>query len=441
MKLLNKITLWYIAIIFVIMTVTMYTARHTIASHIRDHEIERMTVLNDSIGKSISAGQTSFATAGAPVIISKTNETIPEGGRKIEESTHYNERLKRNEHRLMVSSYYKNGQDVYKVSSYNYVTRSYLYFNSLLWTLAWKLLLIGVAVAITAALLSRYVLSPFRNTMKAVRNFDITRKEKLQLPSTTTREFMELNAFLKEMTDKAIKEYTSVKEFSENASHELQTPLAVVQSKLELLAETDITEKQAFLIADMQNAIEKLTRINRCLTLLTRLENLEFKHSEINFCRVTREVLEMYSDRIDLKQLEVKSNIGKGIAVTIHPTLGEILVTNLVSNAIRHNIEGGSIEMELTNERLFIANTGLPPDLPEKELFSRFRKSNQSAESTGLGLAIVKQICQACNFEILYRYADGWHQIQVSFNKCFNPSFETESGQLLPAQRSLVSTT
>ncbi len=438
MKLLNKITLWYVAIIFVIMTVTMYTARHTIAGHIRDHEIERMTVLNDSIGKLIGGGQTSFNTTGAPLEISKTSEAIPEGGRKIEESSHYNDQLKRNEHRLMVSSYYKNGQDVYKVSSYNYVTRSYLYFNSLLWTLAWKLLLIGVAVAITAALLSRYVLSPFRNTMKAVRQFDITKKEKLQLPATTTREFMELNAFLREMTDKAIKEYTSVKEFSENASHELQTPLAVVQSKLELLAETDISEKQAFLIADMQNAIEKLTRINRCLTLLTRLENLEFKHSEINFCRVTREVLEMYGDRIELKQLEVKSNIGKGIAVTIHPTLGEILVTNLVSNAIRHNVEGGSIEMELTNERLYIANTGLPPELPETELFSRFRKSNQSAESTGLGLAIVKQICQACNFEILYRYADGWHQIQVSFNKCFNPSFENESAHAWPVHRNLV---
>lgn len=432
MKLLNKITLWYIAIIFVIMTVTMYTARHTIASHIRDHEIERMAVLNDSIGRLIQAGQVTFITEGSPITVTKTTEAIPAGGKKIEENTQYNSPLKRNEHRLVVSSYYKSGADVYKVSSYNYVTRSYLYYDSLLWTLAWKLLLIGVAVAITAALLSRYVLSPFRNTMKAVRQFDITRKEKLQLPATTTKEFKELNSFLMEMTDKAIAEYTSVKEFSENASHELQTPLAVVQSKLELLAETDINEKQAFLIADMQNAIEKLTRINRCLTLLTRLENLEFKHSEINFCRVTREVLEMYSDRIELKQLEVNSNIGKGIAVTIHPTLGEILVTNLISNAIRHNVAGGSIQMELTNERLFIANTGLPPEFPEKELFNRFRKSNQSAESTGLGLAIVKQICQACNFEIKYRYTEGWHQIQVSFNKCFNPSFENESGSYWP---------
>lgn len=428
MKLLNKITFWYIAIIVVIMSATMYTARHTIASHIRNHEVERLSVQNDSIGRALQAGITNFETNGRPLTITKTTEPVPAGQKQILETTHFNDQLKRNEHRLVVNSYYQVGSDTYKVSSYNYVTRSYLYFNSMLWTLAWKLLLIAVAVSITAALLSRYVLSPFRNTLNAIRHFDITKKKPIQLPATSTKEFIELNSFVTEMTDKAIAEYTAVKEFSENASHELQTPLAVMQSKLELLAETDIDEPQAMLIADMQNAIEKLTRINRSLTLLTKLENLEFKHSQIKFCKVTREMLELYSDRIEMKQIRVQSDLSHGIQLNIHPALAEILVNNLISNAIRHNVEGGSIIMQLTDEKLFIANTGLPPELPVQELFQRFRKSNQSTESIGLGLAIVKQICQVCQFEILYEYRDQMHQVTVFFEKENDGRADTKIG-------------
>lgn len=426
MNLLSKITFWYIAIIIVIMSATMYTARNTIASHIRQHEVERLTAQNDSIAKLLRTG-TAINTEGFPISITKTSENIPQEKTQVRETTEHNGQLNRAEHRLMVSSYYQVGADTYKVSSHNYITRSYLYFNSMLWTLIWKLMYIGTAVILTAALLSRYVLSPFRKTIKAIREFDITKKEKLQLTPTTTKEFKELNSFVTEMTDKAVAEYTAVREFSENASHELQTPLAVMQSKLDLLAETNINEPQAMLIADMQNAIEKLTRINRSLTLLTRLENLEFKHSNIRFCTVTREVLEMYNDRIELKQLKVNSKIGTGVNLNIHPTLAEIMVTNLISNAIRHNIEGGSITMELTEERLHIANTGLPPELPVQELFQRFRKSNQSAESTGLGLAIVKQICQVCSFEINYEYREGWHDVTVRFKKNENDDAEEKT--------------
>src|SRR5690606_27361165 len=90
----------------------------------------------------------------------------------------------------------------------------------------------------------------------------------------------ELNCFLERMTDKAVKDYSSLKEFAENASHELQTPLAIIRSKLELLSESDIRGEQALLIGDMQNAVEKLARINRSLVLLSRLENNEYEATE-----------------------------------------------------------------------------------------------------------------------------------------------------------------
>lgn len=254
--------------------------------------------------------------------------------------------------------------------------------------------------------------------MKAIHRFDLKQKNKLQLPETSTTEFKELNVFLRKMTDKAMEDYAAVKEFSENASHELQTPLAVIRSKIELLSETNIDGIQAALIGDMQNAIEKLSHINRSLILLTKLENQEFKVSEsIKFCRVVKDVIATYEDWITMREIKLNSDLDKNIPLNIHPALAEMLISNLLSNAIRHNRDGGQIEMVLTRQHLCISNTGIPPQIPTGELFQRFKKSNQSNDSIGLGLAIVKQICEVNGYEVEYNYTDGWHSIEVYFYK------------------------
>lgn len=418
MKLLTKVTLWYIGIVAVVMVATMFIARNNLALENKQAEVERLTDKNNLIAQQIQQrGLASVQLNGEPVSIAKWNGPIPSSKTNIEETTTLNKHLGRNEHRITVTSFYQSGSDVYKISSHNYIT---LVWGSILQSLALKLLPIILCIIIAAALISRYTLSPFRKTMEALRSFNLTQKKQLQLTASTTKEFQELNKFLQDMTDKAIAEYTSVKEFSENASHELQTPLAVVQSKLELLTETKINETQAALMADMQKAIEKLSRINRSLTLLTKLENHEFVPSNIKFCRIVKDQLAQYEDRIVLKKITVKQELDKDININIHPSLADILVGNLLGNAIRHNIEGGSVIVTLTQQQLRISNTGLPPELPTEELFQRFRKSNQSADSTGLGLAIVKQICMASNFTARYEYDAGWHHLVILFDKTVN---------------------
>jgi two-component system, OmpR family, sensor histidine kinase QseC len=273
--------------------------------------------------------------------------------------------------------------------------------------------------------LSRKIFKPFKQAMEAIRHFSLQQKQPIKLSPTTTKEFKELNGFLQKMIDKAVEDYTAVKEFSENASHELQTPLAVIQSKLDLLAETNIDSAQSTLIVDMQNAIQKLNRINRSLTLLTRLENHEYAtESQIKFCRVTKDVMAFYTDRISLKGITVNSQLGSNVLVKIHPTLAEILVSNLIMNSIRHNVEGGVITTELTQKHFCISNTGLAPEIPTEELFQRFKKSNQSSDNIGLGLAIVKQICEVSQFAVFYQYQDGWHRITVCFDKTASPVLE-----------------
>jgi len=195
-----------------------------------------------------------------------------------------------------------------------------------------------------------------------------------------------------------------------------KTPLAVLRNKLELLSETNIEEGQAELIGDMHNAIEKLSRINRSLVLLTKLENNEYSVTEkIRFCKITKDILAAYEDRIGMKHLTVTTDIDGSIDLKIHPALADMLVNNLLGNAIRHNVENGKIELILTHRRLVVRNTGLPPEMPTEELFQRFKKSNQSSESVGLGLAIVKQICEVCGFSISYNYKNQLHVIQIEF--------------------------
>ncbi|TWF40538.1 signal transduction histidine kinase [Chitinophaga polysaccharea] len=417
MKLLNKITLWFIGIVFLVTPITMVISRNNIKKHLDQAEIERMKAVNDRVAQQLRAGEKPDRyTHGRPIEIAAVPGPIPEG--KVETKKDYAvaEDLGQKECRITVNSWYKVGNQYYKISSYNYVIRSEEIFRGMLGAVVWKMLLMILTVSITARLLSRKIFSPLRHTMKAIHRFDLKKKKKLQLPETNTTEFKELNAFLTKMTDKAVEDYAAVKEFSENASHELQTPLAVIRSKIELLSETNIDSVQAALIGDMQNAIEKLSHINRSLILLTKLENQEFKVSEsIKFCRVAKDVMATYEDWITMREIKLTSSLDKNIPLSIHPALAEMLISNLLSNAIRHNRDGGQINVLLTASELCISNTGLPPQIPTCELFQRFKKSNQSADSIGLGLAIVKQICEVNNYTVVYDYADGWHSIRVSF--------------------------
>ena len=215
----------------------------------------------------------------------------------------------------------------------------------------------------------------------------------------------------------AITEYGLVKEFSENASHELQTPLSVLRSKLELLADTNIQGDQAILIGEMQHAIEKMARINHSLLLLTKLENQEYEATEnISFAAHIKSILGFYEDRIQMKVLSLTTQISDDILLKMHPALADLLFDNLLGNAIRHNVKNGIINIKANQDVFVIENAGAAPVIPTEELFERFKKSDQCGESIGLGLAIVKQICELNKFDVKYTYREGIHSLKVGFN-------------------------
>lgn len=415
MKLVDKLSLWFIGIVVLLTPVTAYICYYNLERKIDASEIVRLKEMNDIAAKRLAAGQWRDQQAdGTSTVVSPLTTALPEERMKVSKTDAHNGQSPGLLSLLTVNSYVSVGNVNYRISSSNYIPSGQQIRNAIMDTVVWKLLLIILCVCVTARLVSQKMLWSLRQTMKTIQHFNV--KQKVDFPRSRTREFKELNSFLQKMTDKAVDEYASVKEFSENASHELQTPLAILRNKLELLSETNIEEDQAELIGDMQNAIEKLSKINRSLVLLTKLENNEYTVSEnIRFCKIAKDILAAYEDRIGMKRLTVTTDIDKSIYLQIHPTLADMLVNNLVGNAIRHNVEDGKIELILTHKRFVIRNTGLPPEMPTEELFQRFKKSNQSSDSVGLGLAIVKQICEVCGFSISYNYKNQLHVVQIEF--------------------------
>lgn len=278
------------------------------------------------------------------------------------------------------------------------------------------ILILVLTVGITF-LISRYLLSPFKKSLKTIQYFKLGTTKEVSFPATSTTEFRKLNIFLDKMLLHAQNDYRSLKEFTDNASHELRTPLAIIRGKLELLLNSTIDDYQAKLISSAHNSVEVLSKLSQSLSLLTKLDNHEFETAAvINLSKQLNEALFSFQELIEMKGLSLEKEIIKEVRINMHPILSNILINNLLSNAIRHNEKGGKILVDLNQERLIMANTGTPLDISSEEMFLRFKKNNQNIDSLGLGLSIVHRICKESNLSINYEYEDGFHIFKIAFN-------------------------
>ena len=264
--------------------------------------------------------------------------------------------------------------------------------------------------------IAKQIWQPFRNTLKKLKSFDLTTQRAISFDKTNIEEFEELNQSLQKLIDKNISVYSQQKTFIENASHELQTPLAVLKSKLDLLLQNkNITSEQAELLTAIDLPLSRITRINKNLLLLAKIENKQFAEVEnIELTEVINETLELLSDYTTLKQISVDENFSEKLFLSCNKTLLEILVNNLLINAIVHNTEQGKIQISFSDKTLTVSNTGKTA-LSNEKLFERFTISSSETANSGLGLAIVKEICNRYNWHIHYTFENNLHSFSVQF--------------------------
>lgn len=234
---------------------------------------------------------------------------------------------------------------------------------------------------------------------------------------TPVSEFRKLNESAVLFTERSERVYEQQKLFIGNASHEMQTPLAISLNRLEMLMEDEtLTEKQLSELAKTHRTLEDLTRLNKSLLLLCKIENRQFSdETEICLNELLRAYLDDYREVYAYRRVRVTLNDNAPFRTVMSRSLASILVANLLKNAFVHAGEGGEIHISFTDSSLEVSNTG-GGALDEKRIFERFYQGSKKEGSTGLGLALVKSVCKASRLTVTYRYADGWHTFSVSRN-------------------------
>lgn len=235
--------------------------------------------------------------------------------------------------------------------------------------------------------------SPFYATLAQLKGFDVAKSDSLMFNETLIDEFTELNEVLHELTVKVKSDYVVLKEFTENASHEIQTPLAIISLNLEELSQENqlSLEGRKNLVACYESA-RRLSKLNEKLLLLAKIENAQFDQNEnVSINELLKELIEIHRQlepkRADLIQLD----IDEILHIEIDPSLAQILISNLLSNALKHGIKDRIITIRIT-ESCFSISNDFAGSIDTSTLFNRFQKQTSKKNSVGLGLAIAKKI-------------------------------------------------
>ncbi|WP_027388553.1 sensor histidine kinase [Chryseobacterium gregarium] len=262
--------------------------------------------------------------------------------------------------------------------------------------------------------LSESIWKPFRSTLEKLKVFNLNHQENLAFEKTDILEFEELHRSLYALIAQNISVFRVQKEFTENASHELQTPLAIIKQKLDLLLQDkNLTKDQYHIAEDIHRALSRSSRINKNLLLLAKIDNSQFNKSEnVQLSLLTEQSLELLAEHFHHKKIAIQSDIHPGISTRGNSDLTEILITNLLMNSIRYTVRYGYISITLKDGLLQISNTGNEP-LDHRQLFKRF-SGNTLKGGTGLGLAIIKEICVFHHWNIDYRFENNRHIFTVT---------------------------
>jgi len=280
-------------------------------------------------------------------------------------------------------------------------------------------LVLTISLLAILLLTNRYILNglwkPFYDTLNQLKALNLADDNSLELKQNKVDEFRELNEVVYSMSSRIKNDYQHLKHFTENASHEMLTPLAVITSKLDTLIQ-DETLKAEHLeqISDIYAATSKLSRLNQTLLLLVKIENNLINDAEnLNLEALIVQKNRQFQELVHARDIVIKQTLAiKNIRAS--KFLMDILLNNLFSNAIRHNKQYGNIEIELTDDKLVFKNSGSTQALNKNGLFERFQKSNKS-DGTGLGLTIVKNICTLHKWDITYAFEDSMHIFTILF--------------------------
>jgi signal transduction histidine kinase len=317
--------------------------------------------------------------------------------------------LEEEEVRMLTSAFHctQNGK-YYQIQFFTSTVES----DDLLKNLLYLLLGLWFALILTIFIVGKIIIShankPLFQLLNELHQFRLDNSNLPDFPVTKIEEYAQLNETIKELLDKNISIFTEQKQFIENSSHELQTPLAVVIAKLEMLLEKyQNNEELANEITVILNTLNRMKRLNSNLLLLSKIKNNQFPViSEINLRKVLENVISDFEDIVEYKQIDIETIGNAAPILQMNEDLTIILFTNLIKNAINHNIDGGKIIISYNETGISISNSG---NSAIENIFSRYK----SEKSSGLGLSIAKSIADLYKIEFIYRFDNDLHIFEL----------------------------
>ncbi len=319
--------------------------------------------------------------------------------------------------RMLVTTFEHEGK-YYELQIINSMVEEDDLIKELLWEAIILYVILIASIVIVNNFVLRKVWKPFYHFLEQLRNYRIGSDAQLPNVKTTTTEFNDLQQSVDTLLRKSIEAYDQQKQFIGNASHELQTPLAIVIGKLELLLEKqELQNAQAESVSEVLQIVERLVRLNKSLLLLTKIENRQFlDNSLVSMNQVAKQTISDFEDLSEFRKVSVSLVEKSELSVNMDLALANIIVSNLLKNAIFHSESGANVEIEILANQLVFRNDGQSA-LDHDQIFKHFYKSGDKTSGTGLGLAIVKAICSVYDFRVSYEFRQSKHVFSIGFQK------------------------
>ncbi|WP_154855562.1 sensor histidine kinase [Cyclobacterium xiamenense] len=414
MKLINQFTIWYLGISIIVLLIGGVLIFYKLESEIdfeQGKELERQL---DNYARRMEFMENPARLKKDRLEIRELPLEAAQIPFQVNDTLAWHEPLEQVERQVKAGrSYLINGKHYY-MSTYNIMIESDDITETVVQTMVAIFLLLLIFIVVTSRLVSKKILQPFHQSLTKINGFTFKKNAPLEFEPSRIEEFEKLHEFLRKMSLRLLSDYKIVKEFSENLSHEIQTPIAITSGKLELLLNSPINDQQAKWIAAAYQSTQKMSKTVHSLATLAKLENQEFEGNQrLDLSQLIHQSIAGYEELIAIKNIRLHSNIAPEVHIEMHPNMAEMLVDNLLSNAIKHNQNPGYIDIVVSQNQLTIRNSGSQPKTDVVEFLERFKKGNPSSDSIGLGLSIVQQICRIHGFTLDYQFSEGEHRIRI----------------------------
>ncbi|MCZ2083820.1 MAG: HAMP domain-containing histidine kinase [Flavobacteriales bacterium] len=410
MKLTHYISLRYIGVTVLVMLISIpifyFVLQNVLTGNIDENLQDQKALITKKLQ---NADNKNFVILENEITVAKSSVAIPK------ERLFTKEIYNKDEHE---KEFFRILQFSVKSNNTNYnvqIKESFVESEDLL-KIILKLLISILLVLIVTLLFINYkikqnIWTPFYKTLSELKNFRVDKTEDLHLEKSKINELNDLNFSLKELSSNNKKVYQSQKEFTENASHEIQTPLAIVQNNIDLFWQTEnISENQANIINEISTATIRMSKLNQALLLLSKIENKQFSETEVvNLNRLAEHFFKNYQEQIRFKELNLKTNLSRFFLVNMNSNLAEILVGNLLLNALKYSPKSSVVNVDFTENDVQISNESAGKSLATDLLFKRFQRQNSKENGTGLGLEIAKQIADSSGLKLTYEFKENRH--------------------------------